>query len=268
MRKQFINFIEKLDIHVTRIVERFITACGITLLLCFFNESIEEYTRDNIVMVVSSIFLFECLLSVFCKVVKYMDTLPSSSSGTWQDSTMTALQEECTQEIDKSRRIISTHEAGHAVMAYLNNAVKFDIDLLNNCVHTAYNLADVEEVKKYIMVTYAGAASEELIFGQYCSGCFGSETADFESAARYIKGYIVMTDNAVSKAMLEEEIGQKVITLSNDIYAETLESLALHKNMVRHLADILLTKNYLKTEEVKEILEHFTMQEKQNKTII
>ena len=59
-----------------------------------------------------------------------------------------------------------------------------------------------------------------------------------------------------------------MITLSNDIYAETLESLALHKNMVRHLADILLTKNYLKTEEVKEILEHFTMQEKQNKTII
>ena len=69
MRKQFINFIEKLDIHVTRIVERFITACGITLLLCFFNESIEEHTRDNIVMVVSSIFLFECLLSVFCKGV-------------------------------------------------------------------------------------------------------------------------------------------------------------------------------------------------------
>ena len=55
------------------------------------------------------------------------------------------------------------------------------------------------------MIIYAGAASEELVFGQYCSGCFGSETADFESAVRYIKEYIVMTDNTVSKTMLEEE---------------------------------------------------------------
>lgn len=266
MRKQFINFIEKLDIHASflQIVERFITACGITLLLCFYSENIEEYTRENIAMVVSTIFLFECLLSVLCKIVKYMNTLSFSSADKWQDSAITALQEECTPKIDKNRQIIVTHEAGHAVMAYLNNAVKFDIDLSNNCVNTAYNLADAEEVKKYIMVIYAGAASEELIFGQYCSGCFGSETADFESAVRHIKEYIVMTDNTVSKTMLEEEIGQKVITLSNSIYAETLESLTLHKSMVRHLADILLTKNYLKTEEVKEILEHFTMQENQN----
>jgi hypothetical protein len=271
MRKQFINFIEKLDIHANflRIVERFITACGITLLLCFYSENIEEYTRENIAMVVSAIFLFECLLSVLCKVVKYMDTLSFSSADKWQDSAITALQKECTPKIDENRQIIATHEAGHAVMAYLNNAVKFDIDLSNNCVNTAYDLADVEEIKKYIMVIYAGAASEELIFGQYCSGCFGSGTADFESAVRYIKGYIVMTDNTVSKTMLEEEIGQKVITLSNDIYAETLESLTLHKSMVRHLAGILLTKNYLKTEEVKETLEHFTMQqEEQKETII
>ena len=59
-----------------------------------------------------------------------------------------------------------------------------------------------------------------------------------------------------------------MITLSNDIYAETLESLTLHKSMVRHLAGILLTKTNLKTEEVKEALEHFTMQEEQKETII
>lgn len=118
------------------------------------------------------------------------------------------------------------------------------------------------------MVTYAGAASEELIFGHYRSGCFGSEIADFESAARYIKGYIVMTDNTVSKAMLDEEIGQKVITLSNVIYAETIESLTSYKSMIEHLADILLTKNTLKTEEVREILERFMTQENKEETII
>lgn len=267
MRKQFINFIEKLDLHASflRIVKRFITACGITLLLCFFNEGVEEYTRENIVMVVSSIFLSECFLSVICKVVKYMDTLSSSSDGTWQDAAIATLAEESTQKIDENRRIIAVHEAGHAVMAYLNNAVKFDVDIPNNCVHTAYNLADAEEYKKYIMITYAGAASEELLFGQYRSGCFGSEIADFESAVKHIKGYIVMTDNTVSKAMLEEEIGQKVIKLSNDIYAETVESLTPHKDMVQYLADTLLTKNSLKTEEVKEILEHFTIQKKKEK---
>ena len=63
------------------------------------------------------------------------------------------------------------------------------------------------------------------------------------------------------KAMLEEAIGSKVVKLSNDIYAETLELLARHKDMLQHLADILLTKNSLKTEEVKEILEHFATSE-------
>ena len=258
MKKQIISFIGKIDIHASflRIVKRFITACGITLLLCFFSEDVEVYTRESIVRVVFSIFLFECLLSIFYKVVNYLNTLPDSSTGTWQDTAMATLAEESTHKIDENRRIVAVHEAGHAVMAYLNNAVRFDIDIPNNCVHTAYNLADIEEYRKYIMVTYAGTASEELIFGHYRSGCFGSEIADFESAAKYIKGYIVMTDNTVSKAMLEE-IGQKVIKLSNDIYAETIESLTSYKGMIQHLADILLTKNFLKTDEFREILEHF-----------
>lgn len=270
MKKQIINFIGKIDIHASflRIVKRFITACGITLLLCFFSEDVEVYTRESIVRVVFSIFLFECLLSIFYKVVNYLNTLPNSSADTWQDTAMAALAEESTHKIDENRRIVAVHEAGHAVMAYLNKAVKFDIDIPNNCVHTAYNLSDIEEYRKYIMVTYAGAASEELIFGHYRSGCFGSEIADFESAARYIKGYIVMTDNTVSKAMLDEEIGQKVITLSNVIYAETIESLTSYKSMIEHLADILLTKNTLKTEEVREILERFMTQENKEETII
>lgn len=258
MREQFITFIEKIDIHESflRIAKRFITACGITLLLCFFNEDIEVYTRESIVRVVFSIFLLECLLSIFYKATKYTGTV-APNAATWQDTAMASLAEESTQKIDKNRQIIAVHEAGHAVMSYLVNATRYDIDIANSCVHTSYGLADIEEYKNYIMVTYAGAASEELILGKYCSGCFGSGTADFEFARTQIKGYIVMTDNTVSKSMLEEEIGQKVIRLSKDLYLETLEALAPHKDMIQHLADILSTKNSLKTEEVKEILEHY-----------
>ena len=262
MKKQIIDFIKKLDAHAifAIAVKRFITACGITLLLCFFYENMEEYTRESVARVVSCIFLLECILGIIGKIVMVIDTWTTTGTGSWQAIAMESLAAESIQKDSKNKRIITVHEAGHAVMAYLKNAEKFDIDIANNCVHTAYNLPDIAECRNCIMVNYAGAASEELIFGHFCSGCFGSGTADFESATELIKGYIVMTDATVSKTMLAEEIGQKVIKLSNDLYAETLELLTPHKEMIQLLADILLTKDYLETKEVREILSKFSPQ--------
>ena len=45
-----------------------------------------------------------------------------------------------------------------------------------------------------------------------------------------------------------------IISISKEIYAESEELLKNHKNMILRLADILMTKDFLGTEEVREVL--------------
>jgi len=156
----------------------------------------------------------------------------------------------------KDKRIIAVHEAGHAVMAYLKNAPSFDIDMIRGRVITNYYLADAKTHRESILVTYAGTAAEELLLGHFSSGCFGSENADFESAAKSIKSYIVMTDNTVSKMMLDEELWEKSIGLSKELYAETKELLSEHQHLISALADILENADSMSTKEVQELLDY------------
>mgnify|MGYP005981054971 CR=1 FL=1 len=63
MRKGIKDIVEKFDICFTcrKVFNHFIDACGITLVLSFFSENIENYTRENIVAMVAMIFLFICI---------------------------------------------------------------------------------------------------------------------------------------------------------------------------------------------------------------
>ena len=262
MRKYIIDLLKKADPSyiLGAMFRYFVAACGFTLLLCFFNKNVAEYARENIVNVVASVISLECALSILFKVALAFARWSDTGSLVEQKTYPEARREDVLER-DENVRIVAVHEAGHAIMAYLKNAKMFDINIAQGCVKTEYNFLDLEAYKNGIMVKYAGAVSEELIFGHFCSGSFGSATADFESATEQIKGYIVMTDNSVSKSMLEEEIGSRVISLSKELYAETLEVLTPYKDMIQHLSDILMTKGSMETEEVREVLDAFVKQE-------
>ena len=79
---------------------------------------------------------------------------------------------ETTVETDKNKKIIAVHEAGHAVMAYLKNAGKFDVNMRDGYVTTDYFLVDAQKHRDHIMVVYAGAIAEELVFGYFTSVSF------------------------------------------------------------------------------------------------
>ena len=249
MRKGIKDIVEKFDICLTcrKVFNHFICACGITLVLSFFSENIENYTRENIVTMVAMIFLFMCIFdftySIMFRVGKYRVG----------DAAGKAKCIETHAETDKNKKIIAVHEAGHAVMAYLKNAGKFDVNMRDGYVTTDYFLVDARKHRDHIMVVYAGAIAEELVFGYFTTGSFGTANADFENATKMIKEYIVMTDQKISKTLLEE-MTPDIISISKEIYAESEELLKNHKNMILRLADILMTKDFLGTEEVREVL--------------
>lgn len=257
MKDWLIKLADELDFHciLYKVIRYFVSACGITLLLCFFGKNTETLTRENIKAIVTSVFMLEVVFGVFSWYLRTSNTLDTSEGKMWQEVAAEAILAGIKPEtVDEHKKIITVHEAGHATMAYLKNLKRYDIDLTNNCVQTLQALESIEEYKDSIMVKYAGAAAEEIIFGQFRSGCFGTKTADFESAAELIKGYIVMTDNTVSKAMLAEEMRPKIIELSNKLYADTVEALKSNQDMITDLAKELEAKDKIDTEEVRIIL--------------
>ncbi len=246
------------------VLNYFITACGVTLLLYFFCWNAVMSTRENIVSMVLLIFVIECVLKVLCSILVNFSGLDVERAYKVQNELPKAVLDKKDSSEDESRasnnkRIIAVHEAGHAVMAYLKNAKRFDVDMIKGCVNTNYSLLSPEQCKEHIMVIYAGAIAEELEFGYFCSGSFGSEDSDFERAKDMIMGYITMTDKTVSKAFLETELNSKVIEFSNELYAESKALLISHKDMISYLADKLISKDSLTTEEVREILTNYSL---------
>lgn len=248
MRKGIKDIVGKFDICFTcrKVFNHFICACGITLVLSFFSENIENYTRENIVAMVAMIFLFICIFDFTYSIMFTVGEYRVGDAGK-------AKCIETTVETDKNKKIIAVHEAGHAVMAYLKNAGKFDVNMRDGYVTTDYFLVDAQKHRDHIMIVYAGAIAEELVFGYFTTGSFGTANADFENATKMIKEYIVMTDQKISKTLLEE-MTPDIISISKEIYAESEELLKNHKNMILRLADILMTKDFLGTEEVREVL--------------
>lgn len=71
--------------------------------------------------------------------------------------------------------MITVHEAGHAVMSYLKNAdtIIVNASLCEPNVVSGYDsVVNAEVVKSMILIKYAGAIAEELIFGHYSAGSF------------------------------------------------------------------------------------------------
>lgn len=150
-----------------------------------------------------------------------------------------------------SRKVIYIHEAGHAVTAYLKNVPRVDIDIVRGCVETDSTFLNEKSIKDIVMIRYSGAIAEELLLGYFCVGSLGDKTTDFEIATELIKAYIVMTDDTVSKSMLNEELSAKVITISKALYADTYKLLSAYKGLIEHLSNILMTKFSIETNELK-----------------
>lgn len=245
------------------VIKCFILACGISLLLFFFYDNELEFTKDNIKCVVGSIHALLLavvgvlnLLSAKMWSVEHSSTTASDVIKPFGKAIIS--NKEKTHEY--TRRVVTVHEAGHAVMAYLRNAntIVVTASLCKPNVATGYDtFGNVEDVKSLILVKYAGAIAEELIFGHYHMGSFLGDNSDFKSATELIKGYITMINSEMSKTLLDKELESQLIDISKAFYQESKELLSSNIKLVEHLSSVLTDREELTTEEVFAIINDF-----------
>lgn len=128
------------------------------------------------------------------------------------------------------------HEAGHAVAAELLgiNVMEISIENMGNTGgRVTLDIPPIltpSELKKLVMINYSGFLAEKLIINEVTTGCMGADNADLESANRYIKYYILLTDTNISLTGYEDDyIKRKSIEFSIKWLEET--KILLENNM-------------------------------------
>lgn len=179
-------------------------------------------------------------------------------SFTFKKKNKIAVDADLPDDYDEQIDIKSVHEAGHAVMAYLQDTKDFEVFMSYDSAKTVvtYKSQKAEDVKKMILVKYSGAIAEELLLGELSAGSIGilNSNADFPSATELIKAYIVMTEATVSKTLLNEELADLIISVSNSFYKEATEILSKNKEMLVVISDELKNKDSLKKNEIIQLL--------------
>lgn len=248
----------------TTMVKCFILACGISLLLFFFYDNELEPTKDNIKYVVSIIYTILLTVLVITYLFKNLIGNAKEDVAKLYGKAQIGNKEKTYENI---REVTTVHEAGHAVMSYLRNAdtIIVNASLCEPNVVSGYDsVVNAEIVKSMILIKYAGAIAEELIFGHYDAGPFLGSDSDFKTATELIKGYITMINPERSKTLLDDELKDQLIDISKAFYQECKELLSCNIKLVEHLSNVLTYKERLTTEEVLEIINAFKESKERN----
>lgn len=152
--------------------------------------------------------------------------------------------------------IKALHESGHAIIALVKT--DYDFEVINGPFssyirYTSENFPRAEDLYKMILIDYAEAAAEEIVYGKIFSGSMGTSTSDFEKAKERIKMYITMTED-VSKALLDSELSDKIINASNMFYAEAKDILSDHLEELKKLSEKLKGVDSMTRKEIEQLL--------------
>jgi cell division protease FtsH len=174
---------------------------------------------------------------------------------------------------DKEKRILAYHEGGHALMAHLMSAVspvqKATIIARGTALGYTLNLPEEErylhtkeELIDWMIVTLAGRAAEQVVFGRVTNGAANDLEKVTELAREMVFEY-GMGDSAVARTMradnyaLSEETkrlrDQEQARLTDNAYAEALRLIAKHRPLLDRVAQALLEKETLSREELLEL---------------
>jgi cell division protease FtsH len=175
---------------------------------------------------------------------------------------------------EKERRILAYHEGGHALMSHLMNELsplqKVTIVARGDALGYTYHLPEEdrylhtkEELVDWMIVTLAGRASEEVVFGHVTNGA-ANDLEKVTSLARSMVFEWGMSDSVSSRTMradnyaLSEETKRlrdsEQARLTDGAYEEALRLIKKHRASLDRLAAALLEKETLVREEVLEIL--------------
>src|SRR5437588_1759455 len=175
---------------------------------------------------------------------------------------------------EKERRILSYHEAGHALMAHLMGAAmelqKVTIVSRGDALGYAFYLPEEdrylhtkEELIDRMVVALAGRAAEEVVFGRVTNGA-ANDLEKVTDIARSMVFEWGMSESVTSRTLradnyaLSEETKRlrdsEQALLTDTAYTEALRLLKKHRASLDRLAAALLEKETLVREEVVAML--------------
>ena len=174
----------------------------------------------------------------------------------------------------KEKMILAYHEAGHAMMAHLMSAVspvqKATIIARGTALGYTLNLPEEErylhtkdELCDWMVVTLAGRAAEQVVFGRVTNGAANDLEKVTELARAMVFEY-GMSDVATARTMradnyaLSEETKRmrdsEQARLTDEAYAEALRVTAKHRHLLDRVAEALLEKETLSRDELLDAL--------------
>ncbi len=188
---------------------------------------------------------------------------------------------------EKERRILSYHEAGHALMAHLMGSAmelqKVTIVARGDALGYAFYLPEEdrylhtkEELVDRMVVALAGRAAEEVVFGRVTNGAAN----DLEKVTEIARAMVFewgMSDSVLSRTMradnyaLSEETKRlrdsEQARLTDSAYTDAVRLLQKHRAPLDRLASALLDKETLVREEVMEALADVEPESRASETV-
>ena len=205
---------------------------------------------------------------------------------TWRDVQRARLSEEIgiaqpTSYTNRERKLIATHEAGHAVIAYLcAKDRKLEVLSIIKRRHALGLLAHSETEERFtrtkselegtLKVTLGGLSSEQLFYGESGTGPSNDLTAATTLAAQMVGSFGMgkslisyeavqsswhSSPNIVAKVLSNEDTKQEVDELLDRHKDEVFQLLNENRDLVEALRDELLEKEELLGDEILAVLE-------------
>lgn len=237
----------------------FIKTCGIVLMINFFGNV--QPKNEIIIMEVAGIFFTIIILMFFSEMANHFPNW-SHSDGVVVESVSRGEAVLIPFVTDSeaatyNAKVNAIHEAGHALMCYLSNIETFEVHSghINPRVTYTQKAADAEDVKKMILIKYAGAAAEEILMNKFHLGCMFGTESDFKDATELLQSYFIMIDADSGKCMLEQVYAEQMIDLSKELYKNAVGILKENKEKLVILSDELIKKNTMTKDEIVKLLE-------------
>ncbi|WP_082570900.1 AAA family ATPase [Cellulomonas sp. Root485] len=184
---------------------------------------------------------------------------------------------------DGEQRLIATHEAGHAVTAWLaapNRTLEVLTIIRRGDALGLLAHGDCEEVwthshydlRALVQIAMGGWVAEELFFGQTSTGPAGDLASATRTAAQMV-GAAGMTGSLISFAATPHDLVSAVLSDSqaraqleavlDDARTTVRRLLSRHRHLVEALRDALLERHELIGEEITDVLEAATLAQEQ-----
>lgn len=201
---------------------------------------------------------------------------------TWDDVQQAKMTEEIglAQPVDYTeaeRRLIATHESGHATVAYyMGIGRKLEVlsiikrkDALGLLAHSDMEerfTKTQSEIQALIHIAMGGMTAEELFFGEISSGVVGDLKAATEAAAQMVgtmgmAGSLISHEaigapnaNLAAKVLSSDEGREKVNQILDDAKEAARLIIEEHRHVVEAPRDSLLEKNELLGDEISDVI--------------